>query len=630
MVVESEIPKFLDWLPPALLVWLVAVASLALAGVLIGGLVCVLEYGPGAGLRRLGRILWEIPVDLVRISPRRVWALTWLAVKDSLRRRVVVGFAVFILLLMFAGWFLDPDSSEPARLYLNFVLDATGYLVLLLALFLSALSLPGDIQNKTLHTVVTKPVRASEVVLGRVLGFTLIGTGLLVVMGLLSYGFVVSGLSHTHTLVEADLREVGPPDKQGRRAKTGYTSRVYAHQHRVHVEPDVKTGLVEAERNHTHELEAVRSEGGTAYRLGRPQGMLQARVPVYGKLAFRDADGLDTEKGINVGDEWTYRSYVQGQSDAAAMWTFEGIREEDFPRGLPVEFTLGVFRTHKGDIEKGVAGSLSLRNPKTGLLVELEIFESKEFSLNKQFVPRKIKRFASAEMVSRRQKTPEGTKYSPPPAEIDDSLDDKDEFDLYEDLVADGRVEIWLQCLDSAQYFGAAQPDLYLRASDASFALNFAKGYLGIWLQMVLVIGFGVMFSTFLSAPVAILATAGSLLGGFFVRFMAELASPGTVIGGGPSESLVRLLRQDNMIQELNPGLGTEVVQMFDTVAGVALWVISYVLPPFGDFNTANYVSNGFDISPDLAMVHFAKAMAFLLPVFVAGYIFLKTREVAR
>jgi hypothetical protein len=111
---------------------------------------------------------------------------------------------------------------------------------------------------------------------------------------------------------------------------------------------------------------------------------------------------------------------------------------------------------------------------------------------------------------------------------------------------------------------------------------------------------------------------------------MAELASPGTVIGGGPSESLVRLLRQDNMIQELNPGLGTEVVQMFDTVAGVALWVISYVLPPFGDFNTANYVSNGFDISPDLAMVHFAKAMAFLLPVFVAGYIFLKTREVAR
>ena len=72
---------------------------------------------------------------------------------------------------------------------------------------------------------------------------------------------------------------------------------------------------------------------------------------------------------------------------------------------------------------------------------------------------------------------------------------------LFEDLVADGRVEIWLRCLQPAQYFGAAQPDLYLRARDASFAWNFAKGYFGIWLQMVLLIGFGVTFSTFLSGP---------------------------------------------------------------------------------------------------------------------------------
>ena len=134
-------------------------------------------------------------LDLVHLSPRRVWALARLAIQESIRRRVVVVFAVFILILLFAGWFLDPGSIDPARLYLDFVLTATSYLVLLLALFLSSLSLPADIKNRTLHTVVTKPVRASEVVLGRIVGFTAVGTLLLLVMGAISYVFVERGLS---------------------------------------------------------------------------------------------------------------------------------------------------------------------------------------------------------------------------------------------------------------------------------------------------------------------------------------------------------------------------------------------------------------------------------------------------
>ena len=105
------------------------------------------------------------------MSPRRVSALAWLAVKESIRRRVVVAFAVFIVVLLFAGWFLDPGSTTRPRLYMSFVLTATSYLVLVLMLFLSVFSLPADLKSRTLHTVVTKPVRASEIVLGRMLGF---------------------------------------------------------------------------------------------------------------------------------------------------------------------------------------------------------------------------------------------------------------------------------------------------------------------------------------------------------------------------------------------------------------------------------------------------------------------------
>ena len=149
-------------------------------------------------------------------------ALSWLAVKESIRRRVVVVFAMFILVLLYAGWFLDPKSTNPALLYLSFVLTATSYLVLLMALFLSTLSLPADIKNRTLHTIVTKPVRMSEIVLGRIFGFMVIGTFLLVVMGVISYVFVIRGLSHTHELTADNLasgrRSVAgqPPTLTGR------------------------------------------------------------------------------------------------------------------------------------------------------------------------------------------------------------------------------------------------------------------------------------------------------------------------------------------------------------------------------------------------------------------------------
>ena len=53
---------------------------------------------------------------------------------------------------------------------------ATTYLVLLMALLISTFSLPTDMKNRTITTVVTKPVHTSEIVLGRIVGFTIIGT----------------------------------------------------------------------------------------------------------------------------------------------------------------------------------------------------------------------------------------------------------------------------------------------------------------------------------------------------------------------------------------------------------------------------------------------------------------------
>ena len=55
----------------------------------------------------------------------------------------------------------------------------------------------------------TKPVRTSEIVLGRIVGFTIIGTVLLAVMGVSSYLFVVRSLAHTHEIRVEDVESGG-------------------------------------------------------------------------------------------------------------------------------------------------------------------------------------------------------------------------------------------------------------------------------------------------------------------------------------------------------------------------------------------------------------------------------------
>lgn len=600
MVIDpNDAVPFLTWLyPGALLNWMLVGVCVLVAVTFFGWLVAALRHGPFAACDMTFLVIRNAVVDLFRLSPRRAWAMGRLAVQESIRRRVVVVFAVFVVILLFAGWFLDPGSVDPARLYLDFVLTATSYLVLLLALFLSSLSLPADIKSRTIFTVVTKPVRASEVVLGRILGFMTVGTFLLIVMGLISYVFVVRGLAHTHQLTADDLQPIEGSVAGEPVTLQGKTSRVHQHRHKVTIEPSGE-GVVDVEQRHRHPLTIEKQGEKTAYALGQPEGLLVARVPVYGKLSFLDREGKPAEKGVNVGDEWMYRSNIEGGSLAACVWDFQGITPEAFPDGLPVELGIEVFRTHKGDIEKGVPGSLSVQNPKTGKKVEVRIFESKEYSTDSQFIPRQLQ------------------------------MPDGEKVDLFKDFVDDGHLQIILQCVASGQYFGAAQADLYLRATEASFALNFIKGYVAIWLQMLIVVSLGVMFSTFLSGPIAMLATLGTLVGGLFNDYMYRLAT-GQTYGGGPFESIIRILTQQNQTSELEPGLRSTIAQALDQAAELGLRVISMILPDFSRINFAEYVASGFNVSGDLMLLSVFRTFAFVLPVFVAGYLCLKNREIGK
>ena len=69
-------------------------------------------------------------------------------------------------------------------------------------------------------------------------------------------------------------------------------------------------------------------------------------------------------------------------------------------------------------------------------------------------------------------------------------------------------------------------------------------------MQMVLVIAIGVTCSTLVNGPVAMMFTMAFITLGFFRQFFVDVAI-GKQVGGGPVESLFRIVTQMNQVSPL-------------------------------------------------------------------------------
>ena len=137
MVLEQEPLPYLTWLtgypwsdPLALLqsalaIFVLTILVVGILALAVGFLVALVRHGP----LKAGDITYRVVVngvsELFKTSPRRVWAIARLAVVEAIRRRVFVGLAIYIVLLLFAGWFLKTDYREPGKLFLSVVLTAS-------------------------------------------------------------------------------------------------------------------------------------------------------------------------------------------------------------------------------------------------------------------------------------------------------------------------------------------------------------------------------------------------------------------------------------------------------------------------------------------------------------------------
>ena len=608
------------------------------------------------------RVALQVLAELFAVRFRRIYAIAKVSVIESTRRMWApwIVITLFLVVLAFTHWFLQPPrQAEVGRLFVGTLTLLVSLLMTVMVTLLTPLSLPQDIQNQTIYTIVSKPVRRIELVWGRILGFMTIVTALVLVFGAASLLYL--------------SRTVG--------------GTIYATE---------QAAVKAADRNRLTEARQLREQADQI------RTRMAARVPVYGSLTFLDSRGTAHLKGIDVGQDQSTReprSHIEGASPATAIWSYGIVRDPFQPAGsraayldhrvpvdtflprgsleelldrtvnlklqiaeserqqaaggvpagklkdvtatltraredlrratdaydkvraqsddlatraaqaekdnkaaearnlraryaalhaprVPVEMTFNVYRTTKGKIGEPVFAQIEAKNPVTGAEFS-EIFPIHEYYTNKQYLP--------ASLLAGSQ----------------------------------GGLTINVRCISQNQYLGMAQTDLFLLSRSGNFGTNFMKGLFGVWLQALVLTAIGVFAGTFLSWPVALLTTiaffvAGQVAFSYLLEFTRQ-----SLLGGGPFESLIRLLTHDNQMSELAPTFAVITAKTLDALVMPVMSRLVYIVPNFAALDVTNTVADGFAVPTALLASNVLLALAYALPFSIAGYFILKNREVA-
>jgi Cu-processing system permease protein len=101
----------------------------------------------------------------------KLLAIAGVSVREALSRKIQVNLLLFGLVLVAASFLASTLTiGEQHRIVADFGLSAMGFVMVLLATFLGAALVSGDVERRVLYAVVAKPVSRATYLLGRYLG----------------------------------------------------------------------------------------------------------------------------------------------------------------------------------------------------------------------------------------------------------------------------------------------------------------------------------------------------------------------------------------------------------------------------------------------------------------------------
>lgn len=524
-------------------------------------------------------------LDLIRLRWGRVYALAKLSFKEAVRRRVVWVFLSILVLYLFpARWFFQEKPEDELKSIIGVTTRGMNVLLVSVGLLLAAFSIPNDIKNLTIHTIVTKPVERFEIVLGRFFGYLGLVTAALVIMT--AFGLLL-----------------------------------------------INAGNVAPEAT---------------------EESMKSRVARYGDLEFKSKKQGEFT-GIDVGREDVYRRYIAGhpQSSQRAIWSF-GSLPDSFGKmeSVPLEFAFDIYRTTKGEEGAGVQITFEMIthswsptrriedpvNPGTQITMQDAYDRDAKDLTNAAPGTDKWKKVdALAErygryMFQNKQIFDYHTTSIPVPGGLFRNAaagtPDRESLTQGRPGTSARRLQVQLKCETTSQFVGAAKYDLYFLESEGNFSFNYFKGAFGLWFRLVVALAIAIAISTYLAGVLSFLTAMFLFIGGFFLDFLDELRK-GLNVGGGPLESLARLIKNNTATSELDPTPTVKALQTFD---GAWRWMfrrVFNVIPDVDQYGMTDYVAQGFSIGPDFLLINLLLVVGYVLPWMVAAYYLMKAREIA-
>lgn len=123
-----------------------------------------------------------------------IWAVATNTIKQALRMKVAAVFLILLLVLLpVMGFSATGDGTLKGRLqtFVSYGLSLTSILLCLLTIIISIYSVTNDIEQRQIYTVITKPIRRSQFLLGKLLGVVLLDVILLSLFAAIIYTITI-------------------------------------------------------------------------------------------------------------------------------------------------------------------------------------------------------------------------------------------------------------------------------------------------------------------------------------------------------------------------------------------------------------------------------------------------------
>ena len=551
-----------------------------------------------AGLCAILGVGQPFAANVLKMRLRRIGALAKLGFKEASRGKLYWVFLLFLLPFLFPTkwWFLFKAENE-LRSTVSITAYAMNFVLLLPAVLLAAFSIPRDIRDQNIYTIVTKPVERFEIVLGRFLGYAGLLTVVLLLMTAVGWLYILTtGVSKE---AEAETYKARVPVRgkltfASRKAEFQGTNVGREFDYRKYIAGD-PTSPQRAIWSYDRVPSSLTGGGRVSvpceftfdiFRMTK--GVENRGVDLTIRVTTRSAAQVpptDLKDGTwRWADEARGLEYAQAARDAVRKLRGLGPNDEVNPES--------VFRyAEPGSKEWDALNELT---EKFGFF---EIAGKEIFDYHPESVNLPVGVFKNAQQPGGDPKLP--------------------------------ALSIFIKCQTGGQMLGVAEGDLFLLEGQRFFVENYFKTSFGLWCRLCILVGIAIVLSTYLAGVITLLGTAVDYACGSFSEHIADTAS-GSSYAGGPFKAMNSLLKAEQPTAQADAG--SSVARLTDLGDGLFSWLMRRIvnlIPDIDSYSWTKYLSEGFSVPLECMAMNLLTTVGYLLPWFVLSFYLIRSREIA-